>query len=207
MKFKLYTGLGLVIVGAVILSVGQTAQAANTVPALASPGSSFDQRLVQRKQERAVTLAPLDQTRLTDTCFGAQGKLSALEVNYVPTLANRIKVYQQIDAKILVTIGQLKLAGKDTFALEKDRLALVDKISAFQVSGANFTQSLDDTEIINCKADIVGFKALLETAQLYYASIQSQAVSIHDLIVNVVKPELASHTSDLQPKTPNSGSN
>lgn len=192
---------------AAILGFSQTTQAVGTVPAPAAPGSSFDQRLVQRKQERAITLAPIDQTRLIGTCLGVQGKLRALEIGYVPSLANRIKVYQQIDAKILVTIGQLKLASKDTFALEKDRLALIDKISAFQVTSASFTQALDDTEVVNCQADIVGFKALLETDRLYYASIQSQAAGVHDLVVNTVKPELASHTSDLQPKMLNSGSN
>lgn len=207
MKSFVYSSLGLALVGALVLGVSQTALAVETVPAPAASGSSFDQRLVQRKQERAVTLTLVDQTRLIGTCVRAQSKLRTLEIGYVPSLANHIKVYQQIDAKILVTIGQLKLAGKDTFSLEKDRQALVDKITSFQGLSANFTQALDDTEVINCQADIVGFKALLGTDQLYYASIQSQAVGVHDFIINNVKPELASHTSDLQLKAPSGGSN
>lgn len=192
---------------AILFGVGSQRVQADASPADTPAGSSFDQRVAQRKKERSIVLSDLDNARLVGTCTSAQNKLRTFEVGMVPALAYRNKIYQQIDAKIWVTIGQLKLASSDTFSLEKDRMKLVDDSTAFQTLSSSFTQALDDTELINCKADPVGFKALLETDRLYYADLQTQSTDLHDFIVNSIKTELSTHATDLQPKTPTSGNN
>ncbi len=169
-------------------------------PAPAAPGSSFDQRLNQRKQERAIVLSTKDQTRLVGLCAPAQTKVRLLQNDIVPLLANRTKAYRQIDGKLWVTIGQLKLASRDTFKLEQERDVLADKVTIFQATSSSFTQTLDDILVINCKADVTGFQALVSTAQLYYAQLQSQSTDIRGYVVNTIKPEINSHITDLQPK-------
>lgn len=191
----------LVFVGA----LGTTLAA--SAPAPTKPGSTFEERLNQRKAERGIVLDEKDQTRLVNTCITGQTKMRLIQVELVPAIANRIAVYQKIDAKLLVTIGSLKLASKDTFKLEKDRLLLADKTAQFQVLATNLTQAIDDTEIMNCKADPAGFRAMMETIKLYYTDLQKQSFDSRDFLVNTIKPELAIHADDLQVKTPTSGRN
>ncbi len=201
---KLKMGAALAVV---FVAGGLSTAFAEAPPSPAAPGSSFDQRLNQRKQERTITLSAQDQTRIASTCVPAQGKIREIQHNMVPVLANRVKVYQQIDAKLWVTIGQLKLANKDTFELEKQHNTLVEKTTNFQVLSTNFTQALDDAVVVNCKGDPTGFKSLIDTSRIYYTQLQTQSNDSRDYILNTIKPEIATHVSSLQSKAPANGNN
>ncbi len=198
------TGLAL---ASLLIIGGVGTVLADSPPAAAPAGSTIQQRIDQRKAERATVLSDTDKQRLVSTCVTAQGKVRSIENDAVPTLDNRTKVYGQIDAKLWVNIGQLKLANQDTFQLEKQRLGLADKTANFQTLATNYKQTLDDLVLINCQADPVGFKALLDTARLYYAQLHIQSVDSHDYVVNTVKASLAGFVSALQPKSPSNGGN
>lgn len=173
---------------------------AATPPANPPAGGSFEQRLAQRKTERSIKLDDKDKKRLTQRCVAAQGKVRAWYQTISTSIDDRNKAYQRVDAKLWVIIGRLKLAGKDTFKLEKERSIFAANINNFQTTGANFTQTLDDLQVVNCEADIVGFKALLDTARLYYKQVIDASGSIDNYVVNDIKSTLADHTADLQPK-------
>lgn len=176
-------------------------------PKPAASGSTFAERVEQRKQEQSIVLTDTDQKRLISTCQNAQGKITQAQPAVPATLASYTKVYGQINAKLYVAIGQLQLASEDTFNLEKQRLAFVDKLTDFQTIAANYTQTLDDLVVINCQADPIGFKALLETARTYYKQLIAKAAENRDYVVNTIKPTLANHTADLQAKTQSRGGN
>lgn len=169
-------------------------------PATPPNGSTFESRVAQRKAEREVKLDDKDTRRYVERCVNAQSKIRPLYQTVTKIIDGRNKSYQTVDAKLWVTIGRLKLAGKDTFQLEKQRTNLADQINDFQITGSNYTQSLDDIEVINCKADPVGFKALLDTARLYRQQVVGKSGAVHDYIVNDIKKTLTDHTADLQPK-------
>lgn len=192
--------VALAVVVASAAAVGAVTQRAQAqVPPAAPPaGSSFDQRVGQRKAERKIVFTETDQKRLISTCVNAQTKIRTLQQSTTPAVANRAKINQQIDAKLWIMIGKLKMAGKDTFPLEKQRAELAAKVEASQQTAANYTQSLDDLVVINCKADPEGFKALLDTARIYNTQLRDQSADARNYVNNEVKTSLSNYATDLQ---------
>lgn len=173
---------------------------AQVPPAAAAPGSTLEQRVAQRKAERNVALAEKDQTRLVSVCVNAQGKLRTMQQKTTPAINERAKLDQQIDAKLWIMIGKLKLSGKDTFAFEKQRATLAQKTAASQLTAKEYSQVLDDVVAVNCKADVVGFKALLDTARIYRTQLRDQLADSRTYINNEVKPALSAFATELQSK-------
>src|SRR5215207_8782402 len=129
-----------------LLLVGGIGIARAASPPVPTPaGSTIEQRIVQRKAETAAVLSEVDNRRLIDTCAASQAKIRLIQNDAVSTLDKHTKAYNKVDARLWVTIGQLKLAGQDTFQLEKLRLVLVDKSANFLTLSANYQQVLDDS--------------------------------------------------------------
>jgi hypothetical protein len=173
---------------------------AQSPPKVAKPGNSFEQRLAQRKDERKIRLDERDGQRLESKCVEAQNSIRALQQKTSTVLNNRNSVYQRVDAKLWIITGQLKLAEKDTFNLEKQRSKYVSSISKFQSAGNQYRQVLDDLTIINCQADPAGFKALLESARIYQNQLRNQSENIKSQVVNELKTALSKHATGMQPK-------
>jgi hypothetical protein len=196
--------IGGLVLGAVVI-VGNNVDA-QTPPKPTASGSRFEDRLVQRKAERRIVLdAKRDVPRIQATCTQAQGKLRGIQQSAGSVLENRRKVYQRIDAKLWVIIGRLRLSEKDTFKLEKLRATYSGEISKFQSDSTNYRQVLDDLTIVNCQADPVGFKALLETSRIYHKRLLDQSAVINKYVVNDVKNELAAHVTGLTPNPATEG--
>jgi hypothetical protein len=206
-KTSLHKIIAALTITLLAISLTTTAALAATSPAPAPAGSSFDQRLVQRKAEQTITLSDNDQKRLITACTTAQSKIRLHETAIASKITTFGATYQRIDARLWAITGQLKLANQDTFKLEKDRLDLVSKIASFQATASSYQQTLDDATVVNCQADPTGFKALLETNRFYLKQLRSQSSDVYNYVVNTVKPELSGHVSDLQPKTPTAGGN
>lgn len=169
-------------------------------PAPTPPASTFEQRLAQRKNERNVRLDDRTSKRIANVCVRAQGKVRALQQQATPALNNRDRMYQQIDAKVWVAIGKLKIIGMDTFKLEKQRVTFTEKASAFQTTSKLYQQALDDLVVVKCQADTAGFKALLDTARIYRGQLRDQSTDINSFVVNEIKPSLSDFSSELKVK-------
>lgn len=199
-KKQIKKGLLLIVSLFVIFLVSGSASAA-IAPATPPAGSTFDQRLAQRKAEQKITLDPKVQERLIQKCRAAQTVITTLIHDTEPIINNRNSTYQKIDAKLWVMVGQLKLANKDTFKFEQQHAEYVKKIATFQATGANFRQSLDDLVVVNCQADIVGFKAILETARAYYTQLYNQTADNNNYVLNTIKPTIDDFITQLTSKT------
>jgi hypothetical protein len=191
--------LGAVLTAVVLLLNGGLL-AADTPPAPPPGGSTLDQRVAQRKAERGTALSDTDSKRLVGNCLSGQGKLRSIQNNEVSMLEKHTKVYGSVDAKLWIAIGQLKLANQDTFQLQKQHDAFVDKTTGFQTIAGNYKQALDDSLLINCQADPNGFKALVDTVRIYHDQLRAQSADSHDYVVNTVKPSLTTFIANLQPK-------
>lgn len=189
---------------ALFMAIPQRAQA-QVPPASPAAGSTLEQRVAQRKAERKVVIVEADQRRQATTCTTAQSKIRALQQKTTPAIANRAKVNQQVDAKLWIMIGKLKIADKDTFSLEKQRATLADKAGAAQQTAANYSQALDDIATINCKADFEGFKALLDTARIYRTQLRDQLADQRNYVNNDVKATLSEFAKELQAKASTGG--
>lgn len=172
---------------------------AQSIPADPPAGSSFDQRLDQRKKEQQVQLSKQDQQRLTQQCVAAQTKIRQLQPKTTAVVNMRTNVYRNISGRQWVAVGELKLANEDTFNFEKQLTEYTNKVSAFRSTATTYQQTLDDLTLINCQADVVGFEALLQTARYYYAQLQSQSQDIRNYVINTIKPTLTDFASRLQP--------
>lgn len=174
---------------------------AQTAPANTAAGSSIEQRVNQRKQERQVKLDETNSKRLESVCVNTQTKVRILRDEYVKVADKRSEIYRKVDARLWVLIGSLKYINKDTFKLEQQRSELLKQVNAYENSVTQFRQTLEDTAAVNCKADPAGFKALIETARLYNSQIRTQANSIRQYVTDQIKPTVTAHANDLKPKT------
>lgn len=190
-----------VIIAAISVQIAPGFVKAQSEPAPAAPGSSFEQRLAQRKNERKVSLDEQEQKRLVGQCTRAQTELRKVQTDTRHLASRRTDTYRSIDAKLWVAVGKLKLGGVDTFKLERHRASYIQNVDTFHALMQEYRQVLDDSVVINCGADPAGFKALLETARLYHKQLTSQSATIRNLIVNDIKGTLTEHSVELQPKS------
>lgn len=189
----------------IVLSVASLVLLSSDASAISQPkdtkaGSTLKQRLAQRKNERGIKLIEADQLRLEGACSAAQTNIRDLRDGYVPIADKRNKAYNQIDAKLWVIIGGLKYIEFDTFALERQRDQLLDKINNYERLYKMFNETLDDAVNMNCKADVVGFKALVETARIYNVQIRDQLNDITDFTNDSVRKTLAGIAETLRVK-------
>lgn len=179
----------IIVVGLVLAIVG-TANIATADTKSPPAGSTFAQRLAQRKKEQNIKLEKRDQARIEQRCVSAQTAITSLQQQLSEPINTRHKQYKNIDAKVWIAVGQLKLAGQDTFTLEKHQISYNKQRAQFEKLTTEYVQTLDDAVVINCKADPAGFKALIETARSYLDQIRAQSDAIRTTTVNNVKPEL-----------------
>lgn len=177
--------------------------ATKTVVIKAKPpktGSTFEQRLAQRKAEQKITLASADSKRIVTRCVDVQTKIRTLSDTTNTLITAHTAVYNKIDAKLWVMIGQLKLADKDTFNLEKVRSDYVTKVTAFKDTATYYKQTLDDLVLVKCVTDPTGFKALLETARAYYGQLRTQVTEIRTYVTTNITNSLKDYSDQLQAK-------
>lgn len=195
---KFYIALSTLLPACVIGGGVVLAQSAPAPPAL---GGTLEQRVAQRKVEQAISLDETDQKRLASRCVVVQGKIRSLNQKVSPAIASRTETYLQIDAKLWIAIGQLKLAGQDTLNLEKQRSELAAQVAAFVDSAGHLTQVLDDIQVMNCQADVTGFMSLIETARIYHIEARAKAEGMRKYVIDDIKTTLGTYASDLRPET------
>ena len=188
----------IIILAMMAVALPRTGSAQEQAPPATAPGATFDQRVQQRKAEQNTPIEDRDQKRLIAVCSNAQSKVRASQQKTAQVYTKRNQAYLQIDGRILVMIGKLKIAQKDTFEFENQRAELAEKTGAFKATGDNYKQALDDLVVINCKADPAGFKAVLDTARAYNAELLAESIDIKAYIVDTIKPTLSAYAKDMQ---------
>lgn len=163
---------------------------AQTAPKNPPSGGTFEERLVQRKDERKVQLDERQQRRLMQRCTKSQQKVRSLQQSTSRVADERESVYEDINGKLLVTIGRLKLAEVDTFGLEQQHETYIDKVDGFNTIMDFYQQTLDDIAVINCQSDVVGFKALVDTARIYHKDLRARSADIRAYVIDQIKPNL-----------------
>jgi hypothetical protein len=199
-KTMLIVATASILSAAIIIHLNIAPTSANVTPADTPSGSSIDQRIEQRKQERSVSLDDRQIKRLESRCTAAQSKTRGILSEKQKVFDNREKTYKRINAKIFLAIGGLQLAQKDTFEFEKIRIEYEKRTTTFNQAGNNYKQTLEDIISMNCRADVVGFQALVDTARLYEESIKDQSRSINNYVVNDIRNALNDFTKELQSK-------
>lgn len=195
--------INLILAGVLSLAVVSPTVFAQTAPKSPPSGGTFEQRLSQRKNERKVQLDDKAQKRLSQRCTRTQMEIRDLQQTTSRVADKRKEVYNQIDGKIWVTIGRLKLAEVDTFALERQHQAYIKKVDGFHAIMEYYQQTLDDIAVINCQSDVVGFKALVDTARIYHKDLRARSSDIRTYVIDEIKPAL----NDIQDRLAYKGKN
>lgn len=173
---------------------------AAALPVNAPDGGTIEQRIELRKKEKNVNLDKKELLRYKGRCKDTQALVRSIQDKTAPVVKNRTEVYKKIDAKLWITIGQLKLAGKDTFELEKQRAEFTKRVASYDNVVAQYRQTLDDIAVMNCEADVVGFVALVQTAREYHEEVRKESADIRSYVVDTIKKTLSDFSSQLQIK-------
>ena len=190
-----------IVLLAMILVVATPGIAHAAVPANPPAGGTLQQRIALRKNEFKVILEPKDEQRLKSRCNSIQSIFRDAQQALPAKVDNYQQKYLSIDAKLLLAIGKLKLADRDTLELEKQRTALASRVTVLDTTLTNYRQSIDDVVIMNCEADLVGFKSMIEATRAYHDTVRIQTSGIRIYLVDTIKSTLTGHITALQPKT------
>lgn len=191
----IWTSLELALVAVLILPSFAVA-----LPVDAPDGGTIQQRIDLRKKEKNVKLDKKDLLRYKGRCKDTQAIVRGVQDKVAPVVTNRADIYKKIDAKLWITIGQLKLANKDTFGLEKQRAELAKQVATYDNTVKQYRQTLDDIVVMNCEADVPGFVALVQTAREYHQEIRKESAAIHAYVVDTIKKTLTDFSTQLQTK-------
>lgn len=184
----------LIVAGFIsVLMLGMVGTVMAKRPPSPPAGSNFAQRLARRKAEIKPKLDEKTVKRLEKQCTEAQGILNGSQQSLNQTINRRNSEYVRIEGKVWLAIGQLKLGNKDTFELEKLRTEYEKLTDEFKTLTAEYAQTIDDIVVINCPADVTGFKALLESARAYHEEIRNQSTKIRQHVVDKIKPAIKKH--------------
>lgn len=170
------------------------------LPADAPPGSKIEDRIKLRVAEQKINLSQKDITRYTGKCVGSQAVVREIQGKLGSNSDKRLSTYGNIDAKLWIIIGKLKLADKDTFKLESQRAEYAKKVATLNNTMNQYKQTIDDMVVMNCQSDIKAYMSLVATARQYHESIRAQTEEIKTYVVNDIKASLQSFATDLQPK-------
>lgn len=184
-----------IVVGVVSASTVAFAQQAPVNPAA---GSTFDQRLAQRKQEQPAPIDEKTAKRLESVCTSVQAKIRDEQSKTRTIQDKRQKTYKKIDAKLNIAVGKLKLAEKDTYKLEQAHAKYLSSVADFSATLGAYQETLDDLVVINCKGDTQGFNALIKTMRAYQARLLEQSNAIQKVAVDTIKPTLTEYSGGLR---------
>ncbi len=172
----------------------------SALPANPPNGSTLEQRAKLRTDEQRVKLTEKEITRYKTRCIKTQNTVREIQNKLAPIITKRQLVYKKVDAKLWITIGQLKLAGKDTFTLEAERAEFAKRVDVYNNILNQYNQTLDDIVVMNCEADLNAFIARVKTAREYHQALRTQSEDIKTHIVDNVKSTLSDFATSLQPK-------
>ncbi|MBP9821204.1 hypothetical protein KBC85_03615 [Candidatus Saccharibacteria bacterium] len=167
-------------------------------PSPPAPGSTLEQRVAQRKQEQQVVLDETQTKRVQKQCKAAQVRLGSVIKDITKLSDNRSTTYRNVDGATLVAIGKLKIATKDTFALQQNRDEFAKQVAQFETTTAQYKQAIEDASLMNCEADPVGFMAMMATARSYNSMLSAQSKNISAVVADKIKPQLESFSKELQ---------
>lgn len=136
-----------------------------------------------------------DLRAIASRCVGAQSKVRTLQQQTTESGVKRIKLYDQVDARLWVAIGKIKLGGKDTAELQKLHAELNEKTAKYTELNQTYVQTLGELALIGCKDDPATFKATLETARNQNTEIRTLNSEIRTFITQDVKSGISAFTA------------
>lgn len=167
-------------------------------PSEPEAGSTLEQRVAQRKQEQQITLDDQQTKRLQRQCKTAQVRLGNTAKEISKLSESRSTTYRNVDAATLISVGKLKIASKDTFALQQNRDEYAKNVAKFESTIAQYKQSLEDASLMNCEADVVGFQSMILTARAYNSMLATESKNISTVVVDKIRPQLETFSGELQ---------
>ena len=191
-KYK-YLALAFLVL---IIFVPAVVMAADPSPT--APGSTLEQRVAQRKQEQQVILDETQTKRVQKQCKAAQVRLNNVIKDITKLSDNRSNTYRNVDGATLVAIGKLKIATKDTFALQQNRDEFAKQVAQFESTIAQYKQAIEDASLMNCEADPAGFMSMIATAKTYNSILSTQSKTINATVADKIKPQLETFSKELQ---------
>lgn len=191
-KYK-YLALAVLVL---LIFIPTIAMAADPSPP--APGSTLEQRIAQRKQEQQIVLDENQTKRIQKQCKAAQVRLNSVIKDITKLSDNRSSTYRNVDGATFVAIGKLKIATKDTFALQQNKDEFAKQVAQFESTTAQYKQAIEDASLMNCEADPVGFMAMITTARSYNSILSTQSKVINAIVADKIKPQLESFSKELQ---------
>lgn len=167
-----YTGI------AVAISVATLA-----IVAIASPANAQDAAAAD-KQLKAIS----------SRCIPAQSKIRTLQQQVTEAGNRRNSLYAQVDARLWVAIGKIKLGDKDTADLELARTELYAKTSKYAQLNQVYIQTLGEVALVDCKADPSAFKTVLDLARTQNTELRALNTETRDYINNDIKSAISAFT-------------
>jgi len=167
-KKGLWLGIGA---GLTLLTLCGVALAANNDPLVIpndpEQSTTMSQRVAQRESTFKVHLSATQQQGIKSKCTVAQTGMQNLLTKDIAATNNRRQVYSDLAAQLATIIDHLKRQSIDTNQVVNAQKQFNDAINAYLTDSVTYKTAMDDSIVIDCVNNPVGFEAsLLASRQL-----------------------------------------
>lgn len=160
--------------------------------------TTLEERIAKRKAALTERLTAAKQSRISQRCVAAQGKIRSHEARVNGVATARQNAYGVVITKLTELVPKLQEKGVDVSALEAQISVLKEKISAFQADLTEYKQAIADLAALDCTADPEAFQASLEATRKLRVDLVTSSVEIKMHVQEVIKPILVSIRDSLQ---------
>lgn len=152
--------------------------------------TTLAQRVENYKTKQAIKLTVLEQNRLKLRCKAGQVITKTLSTKIAQNDTARVKVYGEITTNLKKITARLEDANVDTTDLSAEQTKLADLIKTYNTDATNYKNVLADLGDVDCVADPVAYKAVLESARTDRATVSKDALAIRAYITDTIKTTL-----------------
>lgn len=143
-------------------------------------------RVEKYKLEVAERLTNAQEKKISDICKTSQLKLEKVQTSVEETVAKRQEKLQSIVEKLEDLSVKLREASVNTTELDAVIISLKSKTTEMMTGFEEYQQTLEDSSIVDCEVDPVGFKASIEAARLKRTEIKTMSIDIKKYVTESV---------------------
>ena len=167
-----------------------TVEQTNETGSQADRRAEQEARKLERQQAVEAVIDQVRQTRVSQRCAAAQGKISAAVTRADSLEQNRTTIYNTVSTKLSGLVDRLNAAEVDTTVLAEQVTAYDSVVAEFFALLDNYQLALSDAAGIDCEEDTEGFILALDDARKLREQLKTKAQEIRSWVRDTIVPTL-----------------
>jgi hypothetical protein len=172
-----------------IVWAASTSKSANGLITPSDPSAStkIEERIAERKNSAPLQLSEERKQQIMKNCAVAQEGMQAIKTKDLAASQKRQSTYSGLATKLATTIDYLERQSINTASLKKSQSAFIKSINSYLSNYVIYKTALDDTIVMSCAKDPVGFDVSLISARQYRQKLSNNIKAIKSTVSDITK--------------------